>query len=76
MSFAHFAWLPTGSTKADDLAVALLELRLQPGHVAELGGAHQHEVPRVREQDGPAIPDPFVEVDLPLRRIRREVRRL
>jgi hypothetical protein len=62
--------------QADDLAVALGELRLQPGHVAELGRAHGGEVLRVREQDGPGVPDPLVEVDPALRRLRREVRRL
>src|SRR5262244_2291467 len=59
----------------EDLGVALVELRLQARHVAELGGAHRREVLGMREQDGPAIADPIVEVDLALGGLRREVRR-
>jgi len=62
--------------QADDLAVALRELRLELGHVAELGRANGGEVLRVREQDGPPVPDPLVEVDLAFGGLRREVRRL
>src|SRR6185436_11986274 len=58
------------------LAVALVELWLEPGHVAELGRAHRREVLRVREEDGPAIADPLVEVDGALGGLCREVRRL
>src|SRR6516162_968541 len=57
----------------DDLAVALVELGLQPRHVAELGRADRREVLRVREQDGPAVADPFVEVDAALGRLRGEI---
>ena len=47
----------------DNLAVSLREFGLQPGHVAEFGGANGSKVFRVRKQDRPAIADPFVEVD-------------
>src|SRR5215472_18735128 len=60
----------------DDLAVALLELRRDPGHVAELGGAHRREVLRMGEQGRPAVADPLVELDGPLRGVRGEVRSL
>jgi hypothetical protein len=33
--------------QADDLDVAAVELGLDAGHVAELGGAHRREVARV-----------------------------
>ena len=49
--------------QADELAVALGELRLHAGHVAQLGGAHWREVLRVREQTDPAVADPVVEAD-------------
>ncbi|PYQ18784.1 MAG: hypothetical protein DMF79_14145 [Acidobacteria bacterium] len=62
--------------QADHLAVALRELRLELGHVAELGGADRGEVLGVREQDGPPVSDPLVEVELAFRGLRREVRRL
>src|SRR5262249_34564849 len=58
----------------DDLAVALLELRLEPRHVTELRGADRREVLGMREQDGPAVADPPVEVDRALRRLRGEIR--
>ena len=57
----------------DDLAIALLEFRLQPGHVAQFGGAHRRKVLGMREQDGPAVADPFVEVDRALRSFGREI---
>src|SRR5262249_17280383 len=50
----------------DDLAAALFELGLQPRHVTELGRAHRGEVLGMREEDGPPVPDPLVEVDLSL----------
>ena len=59
--------------QADELAVALGELGLDLGHVAELGGAHGREVLGVREQDGPAVADPVVEVDRALRGLGGEV---
>ena len=48
----------------DDLGVAALELRQQPGHVAEFGGADRREILRVREQDRPS-PDPVMETNRP-----------
>ncbi len=57
----------------DDLAIAFLEFRLQPGHVAEFRGAHRSKVLGMREQDGPAGADPFVEVDGSLRSIGGEI---
>jgi hypothetical protein len=39
--------------QSDDLDVALVEVRLDLRHVAELGRAHRREVARVREQDRP-----------------------
>src|SRR5580693_4961522 len=50
----------------DNLAVSLREFRLQPGHVAEFGGANGSKVFWVRKQDRPSVSDPFVEVDGPL----------
>ena len=39
--------------QADDLHVALVELGLDPGHVAKFSRAHRCEILRVREQDRP-----------------------
>ena len=44
--------------QADDLHVALVELGLELGHVAELGRAHRGEVLGVGEQHGPRVADP------------------
>ena len=60
--------------QSDDLGVALGEFRLQPGHVAEFGGAHRGEVLGMGKQDGPAVADPFVKVDRALRGFGGEVR--
>ncbi|MNP40369.1 hypothetical protein D3C76_1340070 [compost metagenome] len=49
--------------KAHHLGVALVELRLELGQVAQLGGADRGEVLRVGEQDGPLVADPLVEVE-------------
>jgi len=57
----------------DDLAVALRELAFQPGHVAELSGADRREILRMREQDRPAVADPFVEIDAAFGRIGGEI---
>ena len=59
--------------EADDLGVALGEFGLDPRHVAELGRAHRRVVLRVREQDRPAVADPVVEMDRPLRRFGGEI---
>ena len=50
--------------QTDDLDAALVELRLDLGHVAEFGGAYRREVLRVGEQYGPGIADPVVEANL------------
>ena len=49
--------------EADDLGAALGELAFEAGHGAELGGADGGEVLGVREEDGPVVADPLVEVD-------------
>ena len=59
--------------EADDLDVALVELRLDAGHVAELCGADRGEVTRVREQHGPGVADPFVEPHRAVRGLGREI---
>jgi len=57
----------------DDLAAALVEFRLQPGHVAELRGAHRSEILWMRKKDSPAIADPLMEVYGALRGFRGKV---
>ena len=57
----------------DDLGVALVELGLEPGHVAELGRAHGREVLRMGEEDRPLVADPLVETDLSFRGLSGEV---
>src|SRR5262249_49961167 len=59
--------------QTDRLHVALVEFRLEPRDVAELGRAHGREVARMREEDGPARADPVVEFDLALRGVRGEI---
>ena len=59
--------------EADDLDVALVELGLELGHVAELGRAHRREVLRVREQDRPRVADPVVELDAALGGVGLEI---
>jgi Ca2+:H+ antiporter len=60
--------------QADRLDAPPLELRLEPGHVAQLGGADRGEVTGMREEDGPAVADPVVEADGAGRGLRGEVR--
>ena len=60
--------------QADDLHAAAVEVRLDAGHVAQLGGADGGEVARVAEQHGPAVADPVVEVDPALGGVGLEVR--
>ena len=57
----------------DRLGVALLELVLQRGGAAELGGADRGEVGRVAEEDRPLAGLPVVEVDLAFGRLCGEV---
>jgi hypothetical protein len=51
-----------------------IEFRLDPGHVAELGGAYRGEVLRVREQYRPGIADPVMKSNPSFGRLRLEVR--
>ena len=74
MSLAHCSCLPAGvDREADDLHAAAVELRLDLGHVAELGGADRGEVLRVGEEDHPGAVDPVVEVDRSLAGVRFEI---
>ncbi len=49
--------------EADHLDAAPIELVLDPGDLAELGGAHRREVLRMGEQHAPGVAEPFVEPD-------------
>ncbi len=49
--------------QADQLGIALVELRLAGREGSELGGAHRGEVLGVGEEDAPAVPEELVEVD-------------
>ena len=53
--------------ETNDLHVALVELGLDLGHVAQFGGAHRREVLGVAEQHAPAVAEPVVEIDVALR---------
>src|SRR5215204_6551810 len=54
------------NTQSNDLDAASVELGLDFGHVAELGGANRSEVLRMREQDAPRVANPFMKPDLAL----------
>ncbi len=60
--------------EADDLAVALFELRLKSRHVTEFGCADGCEVFRMREKHAPGIAQPLVEADGPVGGFSLEVR--
>ena len=60
--------------KPDNLDAALVELGLEAGHGAELGGADRREILGMREQHGPVVADPVVETDLAFSRIGLEIR--
>jgi hypothetical protein len=60
--------------KPDDFHVALVELRLELGHIAELRGAHRGEVLGVREQHGPGVADPLVKTDTAVSCLGFEIR--
>lgn len=49
--------------QADDLRLALLELRLQLRQSTELGGADRREVFRVREENAPAVVEVLVQLE-------------
>jgi hypothetical protein len=61
--------------QSDDFHVAPVELRLDLGHVAELGGAHRREILGVREQHSPGVADPVVKADPAFGGRRFEIRR-
>lgn len=54
------------TNQSNHLHTTLLKLIFQLGESAELGRANGSEVGRVREEDGPAVADELVEVDLAL----------
>ncbi len=59
--------------ETDNLGVPLLEFRLQAGHVTQFRGAHGRKVFGMREQDGPAVTDPFVKIYRALRSFGSEI---
>jgi hypothetical protein len=59
--------------EADNLAVTPLEFGLEAGHVAEPSGADGCEVRGARKEDGSAVADPFVGIELALRGLRRKI---
>lgn len=59
--------------QAQQLDAALLELGLEAGHLAQLGGADRGVVLGVREEDNPVLADILVQVDGALGRIGLEV---
>src|SRR5690606_24134490 len=59
---------------ADDLDTAFPELILDTRHGTELGRANGREVFGVAEEDGPAIADPFMEMDRAMCRLGGEIR--
>src|SRR5687767_3101046 len=62
------------NTQPDDLHIATVELGLDASHVAEFGGAYGREILRVREENGPRVPEPLVKADSPLGRLSLKVR--
>ena len=50
--------------QGNGLDAAFVELILELGGKAQLGGAHRGEVGGVGEQDAPAVTEPLVETDL------------
>ena len=62
--------------EADDLDAALVELRLDPRHVAELGRTHWREVLGVREHHAPGIAEPLVKADRAFGGLGFKVRRI
>jgi len=59
--------------ETDDFDVALLEVFRPAGYFAQLCGAHRSEIGGMREEDGPAVANPVVELDRPLSRLSGEV---
>ena len=50
-------------TQADDLGVAFVEFRLEPGHVPEFRRADGGKILGMGKQDGITVADPVMEVD-------------
>jgi hypothetical protein len=63
-------------TQTDDLHVALVELRLHPGHLAKFGGADRREILRVGKQRGSAVAQPFIKPYFAICGFGFEVRRI
>src|SRR4029078_8998622 len=61
-------------TETDDLDAPLVELRFDPRHITEFGGADRSEVLGVREQNAPGIAEPFMEPDVALCGVGLEIR--
>src|SRR6476469_8878246 len=61
-------------TETDDLDAPLVELRFDPRHITEFGGADRSEVLGVREQHAPGIAEPFMEPDVALCGVGLEIR--
>jgi hypothetical protein len=59
--------------QAKDLAVPRGKFRLESGHVAKFRRTDWREIFRVRKQDGPAVADPLVELNRPLRGFGYEI---
>ena len=62
------------NAQADNLAPALDELGLKPGHDPQFGGAHRREVLRMREKDRPAVADPLAKMNRALRGLSGKIR--
>src|SRR5215470_13575918 len=60
--------------EADDLDAAFVELRLDLGHVSELGRANRGEILRMREQHAPGAAYPLMKANAALRRVGFEIR--
>ena len=55
--------------------IPLFQLRHDLGHRAEFRRADRREIFRMREEDAPAVAQPFVKVDRALSGLRRKIRR-
>jgi hypothetical protein len=59
--------------ESDRLHPASIKLRLEPGHVPELGRADRREIAGMGEEDRQRLADPVVEAEGALRALGREV---
>ena len=62
------------NAQTDYLAVPLGEFRFEIRHVAELGRANRGKILRMRKQNSPPVPNPFMEIDGSFRRLRGKIR--